>query len=409
MKQRVVEQVKRVAPRPAVQAVRRGYHTARTHAASAWYRYPARLLKVIAVVGTTGKTTTALYLDSILTSAGFTTAVLTSEATTVAGVTRPAASVMTAQRVQRFLRQAKKADVDYVVVEAPSWALEARLFHTVAFECIVMTNTETPEDTAAIAQLLAYIPRFSVLNADDAAYQHLVSYEASEHTMSYGTSEAADSRIRQVKLYKRGSEARLLIDHHTTLELGTQLPGKHNVYNMTAAAMAAYLMYIKLEAIADGIAELAPVAGRFERLELDKPYDVILDRATTLGSVTSVLESARGMAKNRLIVVVPGDTTPEVADVLVKSADRLFVSGSDDNSPLMVALHSAGGEAKTERIADPRDATTKATSVARTGDVVVRLMGQENNVHDLVMTVVDPDQADKTAPTDKDQSQDDTL
>ena len=39
--------------------------------------------------------------------------------------------------------------------------------------------------------------------------------------------------------------------------------------------MAAYLMYIKLEAIQDGIANLEPLPHRFERLALDKPYDVI--------------------------------------------------------------------------------------------------------------------------------------
>ncbi len=82
-----------------------------------------------------------------------------------------------------------------------------------------------------------------------------------------------------MKLYKKGSEATLLIDHQTKIELGTHLPGKYNVYNLAAAAAATYVMGIDLEAIADGIAEVKAIPGRFERVEVDKPYDVVVDYA----------------------------------------------------------------------------------------------------------------------------------
>lgn len=392
MKQTITGTVRRVAPKAVAHALRRGYHLARTHAASARYRYPARYLKVIAVVGTTGKSTTAHYLDSVLKSAGFTTALLGSDTTEIAGVSRPAADVLTAGRVQRFLRFAKKADVDYVVVEAASWALRTKLFQTVAFECVVVTNAETAEDVDAIAQVLAYVPRYIVLNADDPSYSLLSGYEAAEHKMSYGTSEVADSRIRQVKLYRKGSEAQLLIDHHTKLELGTELPGKHNVYNMTAAAMAAYLMYIKLEAIQDGIAEQRPIPGRFERVDTDKPYEVIIDRARTPDALEKLLEAIRGMTKNRLILVIGarGDWDKSqrlvMGEIATRLADRIFLTDEEsrDEDPevirrtVMEGIVSAGGEPKVEEIADRRDAIAKATSVARTGDTVLIVgMGDE--------------------------------
>ena len=371
MKQTVVGVVQRIAPGMVADTLRGGYHTARTHAASARYRYPARYLKVIAVTGMTGKTTTVYYLNSILKSAGFTTAMLSSETTEVAGVVRPAADVLTAQGVQWLLRQAKKADVDYVIVEAAPWALRAKLFHTVAFECVVVTNAEDDLDTREIARVLAYTPRYSVLNADDASYPQLSGYEAAEHKISYGTSEAADCRIRQVKLYRKGSEVQLLIDHHTKLELGTQLPGKHNVYDMTAAAMAAYLMYVKLEAIADGIADLAPIPGRYERLEEDTPYDVIVDSAPTRAALETVLDTARAMTKNRLIVVLH-EPLADRAEIVARHADRIVVSGLEEAvQPFLDALAADHGTAHVEFITDVAEALTKARSIARTGDTVV--------------------------------------
>ncbi len=382
MKHAIAGTVRRAVPRGVAQGLRGSYRVAWAHAASARYGYPARYLKVIAVVGTTGKTTTAMYLDSILRASGFTTALMTSETTTIKDTTRPAADMLSARRVQGFLRRAKRADVDYVVVEASAAALGARFFHTVAVECVVMTNTEPGTDDAeAIAQLLAYVPRYVVLNADDAAYAQLKDYEAAEHKMSYGTEVAADSRIRQVKLYKRGSEAQLLIDHHTTLELGTQLPGRHNVYNMTAAAMAAYLMYIKLEAIQDGIAELAPLPGRFERLEADKPYDVIVDVASTPAALATVLDSARGMAKNRLIVVTSTTDNGVLAEVLAQ-ADRVFLYSITDDLTMPPSIIAAGSEPKTEVIAGRTETLTKALGIARAGDVVVIIATDETYAAD---------------------------
>lgn len=392
MKDKLVRGVGRVLPGAATRAVRHGYRKTRVHVASSRYGYAARYLKTIAVTGTSGKTTTVHYLGEILKSAGFTTALATTLGVEINGKLTSDKPLTRALGWHKFFRDAKKADVDYVVIEVSAYDLDAHLLDTVPIECVVLTGT-APDNlhyfadaaayTATLSSLLARTPRYIVLNADDENFAELQRSEAGEHKISYGANESADCRIRQVKLYKKGSEVQLLIDHHTTLELGTALPGRHNVYNMTAAAMAAYLMYIKLEAIQDGIANLEPLPHRFERLALDKPYDVIVDSAHTATSLESVLESARGMTKNRLIVVLSTDAedTTQLAplgEVAARLADRIFVThaaASNDNTParaaFMSGIASAGGEPKAEEIADARDAVSKAMSVARTGDTVI--------------------------------------
>ena len=393
MKDKLVRGVGRVLPGVATRAVRHGYRKTRVHVASSRYGYAARYLKTIAVTGTSGKTTTVKYLGEILKSAGFTTALATTLGVEINGQLISDKPLTRALGWHKFFRDAKKADVDYVVIEVSAYDLDAHLLDTVPIECVVLTGT-APDKlhyfanaemyTATLSSLLARTPRYIVLNADDENFAGLQYSEASEHKISYGVNESADCRIRQVKLYKKGSEVQLLIDHHTTLELGTALPGRHNVYNMTAAAMAAYLMYIKLEAIQDGIANLEPLPHRFERLVLDKPYDVIVDSANAAASLESVFESARGMTKNRLIVVLSGDTedTTQLAplgEVAARLADRIFVThaisdadASNSRQQLLLdSIVAAGGEPKVESIADTHDAVSKAMSVARTGDVVL--------------------------------------
>ena len=404
MKDKVVRGVRGLLPSGATRLLEEGYRRTRVHAVSARYGYPARDLKVIAVTGTNGKTTTANYLNEILKSAGMTTAMFTTAVIEIAGdrkINDLNATVALTGQMQRFFRDAKKADVDYVVLEITSHALQQHKLDTVPIECAVMTNlTQDHLDyhktmeayAAAKGKLFAKNPRFMVLNADDEWYSYFNQFEAGEHKISYGTSDEADCRIRQVKLYKKGSEMQLLIDKHTTLELGTALPGKYNVYNATAAAMAAYLMYIKLEAIQDGIANLESIPGRFERIDIDKPYDVVVDYAHTPDALEKLLEATKSMVKNRVILVFGAcgdrDKTkrPTMGEIAARLADRIILTDEEsyNEDPQTIrdmireGIVGAGGEPKLEEIADRREAIAKAMKIARTGDMIlITGMGHE--------------------------------
>lgn len=405
MKDNVVRKVRQVVPKPMVRGLEEAYRRSRVHVVSARYGYPARDLKVIAVTGTNGKTTVANYANEIFKAAGFTTAMFTTAVIEVKGKRRINdlnATVASTKEMQKFFREARKADVDYVVLEVTSHALDQHKLATVPVECAIMTNlTQDHLDyhgtmetyAAAKAKLFANQPRFIVLNADDEWYGYYNDYEAGEHKISYGTSETADCRIKQVKLYKKGSEARVVFDHQTSLDLATSLPGKYNVYNMTAAACAAYLMYVKLDAIQDGIANLEGVPGRFEYVDdIDKPYDVIVDYAHTPDALEKLLEAARGVTKNRVILVFGAcgdrDKTkrPIMGGIAAKLADRIFLTDEEsyNEDPQVIrdmirdGIVEAGGEPKLEEIADRRDAIAKAMKIARSGDVIlITGMGHE--------------------------------
>ena len=404
MKDKVVRTVRRVVPKPLVRGLEEVYRRGRVHAVSARYGYPARDLKVIAVTGTNGKTTVANYVNEIFKAAGFTTAMFTTAVIEVKGerkINDLNATVASTEEMQRFFRAARKADVDYVVLEVTSHSLDQHKLATVPVECAIMTNlTQDHLDyhktmdayAAAKSKLFANQPRFIVLNADDEWYNYFNDYEAGEHKISYGTSEGADCKIKRVKLYKKGSEAEIVFDHQTRLELATALPGKYNVYNMTAAACAAYLMYVKLDAIQEGVANLDGVPGRFEFIEVDKPYDVIVDYAHTPDALDKLLEAARGVTKNRVILVFGacGDRDkakrPIMGKIAAGHADRIFLTDEESYNEdpeqirrmLMEGIVEGSGEPKTEEIADRRDAIEKAMKVARAGDtILVTGMGHE--------------------------------
>ena len=69
----------------ALEKTENAYRVARTKMISLRYGNPARGLRIIAVTGTNGKTTTACYINEILKEAGFKTALFTTAVIEIAG------------------------------------------------------------------------------------------------------------------------------------------------------------------------------------------------------------------------------------------------------------------------------------------------------------------------------------
>lgn len=79
------EVAKGVLPKTAVKKLENTYRKGRVRLVSARYRNPAKNLKVIAVTGTNGKTTTLNFINEILKEAGYKTAMFTTAVIEVAG------------------------------------------------------------------------------------------------------------------------------------------------------------------------------------------------------------------------------------------------------------------------------------------------------------------------------------
>lgn len=404
MKQKLVGVVRRFLPRGAVHFVEEIYRQIRVRVVSLWYGNPASGQRVIAITGTNGKTTTASYINEILKESSLTTAMFSTAVIEVAGRKRLNdlnATVATTGQMQRFFREAKKAKVDYVVLEVTSHSLHQHKLDTVPIEVAVMTNlTQDHLDYHGTMQkyaeakglLFANEPKFIVLNRDDEWFDFFDNYQASGQKMTYGTHEDAEARIDYVKLYKKGSEARVVFDHQTKLELATALPGKFNVYNMTAAAVVGYLVGIKLTDIVEGTANLEAVPGRFERVGEGLPYDIVVDYAHTPDALEKLLEAARLVTKNRVILVFGacGDRDkskrPIMGGIAAKAADRIVLTDEESynedpeqiREQIRQGIIEAKGEGKMTEIADRRAAIEKALMIARKGDtILITGMGHE--------------------------------
>lgn len=391
-------------PAAMLHSVEGVYRRSRVKVVSTRYGNPSKHLRVIAVTGTNGKTTTACYINEILKEAKFKTAMFTTAVIEVAGESKINdlnATVATTARMQQFFRDAKKANVDYVVLEITSHSLDQHKLDGVPIEAAVMTNLtqdhldyhKTMEKYAAAkSKLFKKEPRFIVLNRDDEWFDHFDAFSAGEQKMTYGTHEDAEAKITRVKLFRKGTEADIVLDHQTHLELATALPGEYNIHNVAAATTLAYLLGVKLEDIQEGVANLAVIPGRFERAVEGLEYDVIVDYAHTPDALEKLLATVRDIAKGRVILVFGacGDRDkskrPIMGEIAAHGADRIFLTDEEsyNEDPGVIrdmirqGIEKAGGDAKTTEIPDRREAIERAMGSAKRGDMVlITGMGHE--------------------------------
>lgn len=410
MKDRVVKGVRKVLPSRAVSGLEEAYRKARVRAVAARYGHPARNLRVIGVTGTNGKTTTVNYLNEILKEAGKKTAMFSTATIEVAGVAMRNDLNMTVGstvRMQQFFRDAKAAKVDFVVMEFPSHAIHQHKLDGVPVEMAIMTNLTqdhldyhgTMEAYAEVkGRLFAGNPKYIVLNRDDEWFEFFDKFTARDQKITYGKHAESEAHIDDIKLYRKGTEAKVTIDHQTKLELATNLPGEFNAYNMTAAVAAAYLLGVDLHDIIEGVANLEAVPGRFERVVEDLPFDVIVDYAHTPDGLEKLLQAAKAVTKNRVILVFGAcgdrDKTkrPTMGGIAANLADRIFLtdeeSYSEDPDTIRHMVYDGiedvkGGAMKTTELPDRREAIEKALSVAKKGDTVL-ITGMGHEVYRIV-------------------------
>ncbi len=397
MKKQLVKVARKVLPKKSVRKLEESYRKGRVRLVRARYHNPAKHLKVIGITGTNGKTTTLCYLNEILKEAGHTTAMFTTAVIEIAGerkINDLNATVALTAQMQRFFRDAKNAKVDFTLLEVTSHALDQHKLDGVPIHAAIMTNLtqdhldyhKTMEAYAeAKSKLFQNKPEFIILNRDDKWFEYFDQHPAGSQKITYGMHETAEAKIENTKLFRRGSEATVVIDHQTKLELATALPGEYNIYNMTAAVSAAYLLGLTIDDIVEGVANLESVPGRFERIPTGQQYDVVVDYAHTPDALEKFLGAAKAITKNRVILVfgATGDRDktkrPIMGEIAAKMADRIILTDEESynenpdkiRAQIMEGIESAGGSAKTTEIADRRDAIKKAIGIATKGDIVV--------------------------------------
>jgi UDP-N-acetylmuramoyl-L-alanyl-D-glutamate--2,6-diaminopimelate ligase len=386
-------------------------------AAAEVHRHPSRELRLVAVTGTNGKTTTAHLVAALAEAAGERVALMGTVGYRIGDETFDAVhTTPEASEVQRFLRRAVDAGCRVAVMESSSQALDLRRCDALSVAAAVFTNLTqdhldyhgTMENYFVAKRRLfdgrtGARPAVSVVNADDPYGLRLAEEiaRAGGRVLRYSLGENAGAEV-----FARGVEFSL---GGNTFELATPagarrvrspLVGRPHVYNALAAAATGLALGYSPEVIAGAVETCAGAPGRFERVAHAGDFTVAVDYAHTDDALRNVLSSARDVAAAgaRVITVFGcggdrdrtkrapmGEAAAAHSDVVILTSDN---PRTEDPEAIL-----ADAEVGLQRVGKPylkfverREAIRRAIREARAGDVVV-IAGKGHETYQIIGTV----------------------
>jgi UDP-N-acetylmuramoyl-L-alanyl-D-glutamate--2,6-diaminopimelate ligase len=387
------------------------YHAGLVRLAQARYRHPARELVVVAVTGTSGKSTVVWITSHLLAALG----VRNGRSSTIdffdghrswlndLKMTMPGRFF-----IPRLMRQMVKNTCTVAVIEVTSEGIVQQRHVGLEPDVVALTNLspEHIESHGSYAKYQATKERLFaglasarrkrgqkkviVVNADDPKAPDFLRYEADEKIGASGRGvhlpQTRDLQMTDLHLSAHGMRGTLAFQGARAAFTSTYI-GEHNAENIRVAAALALSLGQPLDAIATALAEVPLPPGRFEQIALHDRR-VIVDYAFHERALEALYEAARALPHKRIIHVLGGTGGGRDRwrrDVIGKfagtHADIVVVTNEDpyDEDPAAIALAVAAGAKKVGKmegenlhfILDRRLAIRRALELATEDDLVL--------------------------------------
>jgi len=379
--------------------------------AANWYNLPAAKLRIIGITGTNGKTSTAHFIHSIFTAAGFKMGIMGSIGHKF-GNKFVSATTTTPEslQLQKLFREMVDSGMDSVVMEVTSHSLEQKRVAGIQFDAAVFTNlTQDHLDFHKDMQsyLNAKVKLFkqlkkggvAVLNADDDASQHIIQHLALEQSegpetsiLTYGVEKPANLFVRNVNSTLSQLKFTIMTPKGE-IDVNLKQLGEYNLYNALATAAVGLSFGIELDVIKTGL-ESAVVPGRFELVDCGQNFAVVVDYAHTPDALERFLTAARKITKGQLICIFGcgGDRDkgkrPIMGRIASEIADHVIITSDNPRTekPVQIINEIEGGVKPGKNydvIVDRSSAIARGIETARSSDLVAIAGKGHENYQDL--------------------------
>lgn len=343
-------------------------------------RFSSNRIPLTAVIGGAGKTCAAHLIRSVLErGTGKRFGLITTRHTYLAGqVLLPLAWPNWRERLDSTLMQMEQAGCEGAIVTLVPAALNSVDVKTLELERMVFTGRTSGVDGGVIRATLEGCPGKGICNLDDPGLRNALP----DHTslgMTYAERRGeAQLNARNLRMCADRIEFEALTDE-AICRMRLPIPGGFGLYNALAALACGLHAGLTLDTMAGILPSTSGVEGRMELLPTSGQFDVLIDSAGTPEQVDNLLMAARGLAKNRLILVLgaPGDRDRKTRPLLGEAASRadLVILTEDDprtESPEEICAQIQAGMVRPALIEPDRTRAVEwALELARPGDLVL--------------------------------------
>jgi UDP-N-acetylmuramoyl-L-alanyl-D-glutamate--2,6-diaminopimelate ligase len=384
--EKILRQIKKMIPRRIFGFFQPAYHYLMALLGAIIYRFPSRKIKVVAITGTKGKTSTVEFVNAILEEAGFVTALAGTLRFKIRDESKPNMYKMTMPGrffIQKFLRQAVNAHCDYAVLEISSEAAKQFRHKFIDLDALIFTNL-APEHIESHGSYDKYLEaKLSIAHA-------LETSPKKGKIIAANIDDREGHKFLNINVEKKApyslKDGEPIICHDNGVNFTCEdtkilspLPGKFNVYNMLSAIAYARALGISMESIKAGLEKLKEIKGRAQKIPNNLGIEVLVDYAHTPDSLKALYSTFPEKKKICVLGNCGGGRDKwkrkEMAEMADKYCAEIILTDEDpyDDEPREIvedmAKHTS--KEKTNIIMDRREAISAAIKLARTGDIVL--------------------------------------
>jgi UDP-N-acetylmuramoyl-L-alanyl-D-glutamate--2,6-diaminopimelate ligase len=377
-------------------------------AAEAVNGWPSRSVKVAAITGTNGKTTTIWLLERALWAIGQragrmgTIGYAFGDYAEDCPLTTPEAD-----DISRFARRVADGGGTHLLMEASSHALAQRRVDGLELAVAAFTNlTQDHLDyhetmsayAAAKRRLFAELsPRAAAVNVQDPFGLELASATGASRLLRVGRDSTAEVYPLSSGMTSSGIEASVALPSGT-VHLVSPLVGDHNLDNLLMTLAMVEALELDVDAAARALSDAPAAPGRLERCDAGSDdITVLVDYAHTPDALRRALEAVRGLTRGELVCVFgcggdrdPGKR-PKMGEAVAVAADRAILTTDNPRTeaPEDITRAVEPGLARHpiryEVVLDRTTAIERAVTEARPGDVVL-IAGKGHEPYQIIGT-----------------------
>jgi UDP-N-acetylmuramoyl-L-alanyl-D-glutamate--2,6-diaminopimelate ligase len=341
------------------------YHKISAIMAAIVYRFPAQRLKVIAVTGTSGKSTTVELIWYILQKSGKKCGALSTIQFHIGDQAWDNESLRTTLRpwkIQKYLRKMVRKKCEYAVLEVSSHAIDQHRLWGVNIDTAVLTNVSENEHIdyhGTVAEYVRtklqlfksvnafarkpHISKMFILNRDDKRYD-LWNDLMIDKKWTYSRFKSSDILSENAKCESKGTTFTLRLPNDQA-QIQTPFIGEHNLENTLAALSTTIAHGVSIQSIVQNLASHPGIPSRLEQVQMGQSFSIVIDYTYKPSALRAVLSTLKRLISGKLIIVWGGaggrssENWQESGMLLDEFADEIILTTDDpyDEDPRRIA------------------------------------------------------------------------
>ena len=359
--------------------------------AANYYENPSEKLKLVAVTGTNGKTTTVTLLYQLFIELGYQVGLLSTVENKIHETVIPAThTTPDSLKIQALLHQMVVAGCTHCFMEASSHAIVQRRTAGLHFAGALFTNISHDHldyhgsfDEYIKAKKLLFDgltkDAFALVNADDKRGPVMLQNCKATH-QTFGLKYPADFKGKILSNTLEGLELDI-----NNKQIWFRMIGQFNAYNLLGAFATAILLGEEEEEVLMQLSKVPGAQGRFDKISLFG-ITAIVDYAHTPDALENVLKTIQGVRTGgEQVITLVGcggnrDRTkrPVMAKIATQHSDKVILTSDNprNEDPMAILREMEAGVnpvdfKKTLIIEDRREAIKTAAVMAKKGDIIL--------------------------------------